>query len=281
MSKIYLVMERFFHWTDEYYRVWGDNICGRPEKVFTTREEAESHCNHLNRMVRPVRAHNGGWSGAIVGFCRMEKGEREELPDEAWGSFDASSSNPYRVVEVERDDADVALVFNQQENPTYQQCHEIAHFFGLRSAMESGLDDYRKITPEEQALLDNMDGDENEKLIEIWKPVAQIWELVDLGKMERAEAQEREYDLFRHYPQPEFAWVESERIESSQDYSESYEVYQISNGDDDSSYFWDNIPRCQVDIGDFYLLPYEDLPKTIPLWDDRDPHWLEVEDESK
>jgi hypothetical protein len=131
MSKIYLVAERIF---PRRYDETG--LCGRPEHVFISREEAEEYCYHLNRLVRPIRDHDDGCDEAsetIRGFCHLERGERDELPDDAWGVFEDPVPEPYWIVEVERKDTEMVLAFNQQTNPTYLQCHEVLRFFGLRS----------------------------------------------------------------------------------------------------------------------------------------------------
>jgi hypothetical protein len=143
MNSIYLVAERFFLNKACCYDRKG--LCGRPEHVFLNREEAEEYCYHLNRLVRPIRHQDGGWwkgwscgeaSDTITGFCRLERGERDELPDDAWGIFEDPVPEPYWIVEVERKDAEMALEFNQQANPTYRQCHEIIRFFGLDSIFQ-------------------------------------------------------------------------------------------------------------------------------------------------
>jgi hypothetical protein len=266
MSKIYLVMERFYQWTDEYYQAAGDNVCGRPERIFTNFQEAEIYCNHLNRLVRPIRACAGGWETdgrATLGFCKMEHGNRDELPDEGWGSFDVPGADPYRIIEVDRDEdeTETALAFNQQSAPTYQQCHEIAHFFGLRSAMEVGLPEYRTPTPEEQAKLDYLDSLEEEQIVteamlaEAWeweseainadyfgewdeeewayKPTekTQKWKSLAARMQETQEQrQKQDGDLFRHLPQPQFAWATLRDPLETQRLMESFRACQIDGG---------------------------------------------------
>jgi hypothetical protein len=172
MRKIYLVMERFCQFSDEFFLLQA-NTCGRPERIFTDYEEAVKYCNGLNDRMLSL------------------------IPD-----FEIFNDNlyPYAVIKLETDDTTCiaqALNFNQLSEPTFQQCHETANLFGLPSALDVGETLYRPITRHER---------EAGKKLALDDFTAE-WDGEDDDSEEFYQWQrEEEINLFRHYPQPPFAW---------------------------------------------------------------------------
>jgi hypothetical protein len=235
MHKIFLVMENFYHWTDEYYAYW-KGVCGRPEKIFIDKQEAQTYCNYLNSITIPV--HLSGHYQLDIhdrvgnGFYRLENGTRDDFWDEeaklsyevhqklypfegsGYSFWDSDFSqdaytNPYTVVEVECANAESILAFNDVSVLTYQQCHEISQVFGLRSAMETGFPEYRTLLKVEEEY--------NRQFIEWWELQEARddgfkegrWERQgeEWGFVEGVRTQEEEFDTYRHLPQPPFAWA--------------------------------------------------------------------------
>jgi hypothetical protein len=210
MSKIYLVMERFYEYNDECYALQ-NGVCGRPERVFTNRQEAEAYCNHLNQITIAIclphlfYSDGVGWdedeSVPVMGFVRLEEREEKKLdvlPEERDRFFMTSAYDAYVITELEIEDASIlnqALSFNQIDAPTYQQCHEVAHLFSIPSALEVGFPLYRTIQPEEREIMQYQ--------TDYWEE----WEEEDTESEEYDKWQhEQEVKMYRHLPQPPFAW---------------------------------------------------------------------------